>query len=1699
LRYVALTGGIKPHLLQSMDNGLGRVVTIDFAPSTRFYLQDRAAGRPWVTRVPFPVHVVARITSDDQIGGGQLVSEYSYHHGFFDGFEREFRGFGMVEQRDTQLLETLQSQGRSPAGEDYVPPARTRTWFHTGAFLEGEQLIERFREEWFALDVDQAQLDNGILPAGLEAPEWREALRALRGKPLRVEIYADDTPATPTTPNPYQVEEHNYQVRVLQRRGTRQHGVFACDPLETLTYAYERNTADPRVEHDIVLRVGKYGAIEERAHIGYPRRPTNAGTIISYSEQDVMARPDEAELYRVNVVAETRLYEITGLSPPMLSPFVLARDTLQPMTALAGSTDDLPFDRTPDPSRLQRRLVRRTQLSYYGDDDVTPLGVGAFGARALLYGAQRVLLPVTMQGMVLPPAVDAAMMASAGYVEHDAYWWSPSDVIGYSAASFFQATRFTDPFANLSVVTFDPDQLLPAAVTNALNQTITVVYDYQALAPLRLTDVNGNATLAAYDALGRLRDVARTGKNGEGDTLVAPTTHYDYTLIDWRSLGTPNHSYVRQRLVHGADGFQETYVYSDGFGRELMTKIKADPGPALAVQNGAVVTIDTNDRWVASGRAAYDNKGNAVRKYEPFYAIGSAYEPDPLLAFFGVSSVLHYDPLGRLVRTDMPDGSFATTVIGAFEQREADGNDNVDEEGKRWATRPGQSAADQRATAAARRNRRTPMRHLADALGRRVATFLDNTIQDPVVDTPDASHVLYETRRVLDIEGRPLQLFDDRGLKATPRYATLTHTFNMIGRRMRAVAADTGTGYLLADPRGQPVYAREARGIELRHSYDALRRPTLLAAADTLGGTSWTAEHTIYGDDPGLGPVDPAANLIGRVYQRFDQAGVITHLRYDFKGNLAEHRRQLIAAYTGAPNWTANYLTPFVTTQQYDALDRVTRSVLPRRNSSIGSGNVIERYYLPQGPLQRIALGTQYGGAPVDVLTAVAYDAKGRRVSASYGNGVVRLYTYDRLTFRLVSVTATRNGGAETLQDVAYTYDAVGNVTEITDVAQRTIFSRNQQVNPRLSYTYDSIYRLTDAGGREMHDPTQPADGDLPFGIWTPDSNDLVNYVEHYDYDTTGNLLRLVHRANNNTQGWTRGYGYEAGSNRLTGTSLPGALDPSVLGAGYGYDLAGNIDTMPHLASIGWDEHGQLASADRLGGGIVHNRYDGDGQRVRKLVTRSTGAGEAIRYERIHLGEYEIYRELDAGGAVTLEIETVHALDRGARVLLTETRTSAAAPAPVTRYQLDNHAGSALIEVDEHAALLSYEEYHPFGTTAFHAAAAIAEVSLKRYRFLGRERDEETGFCYCNARHYCAWLGRWISADPKGVGGGLNLYAYANDSPVRFFDPNGTDPDDPPLGVSTVPGPAPYWFNSGSRLSGPGSPTASPVALQNQGPNQSAFVPHALRPFATLELTLQPLSLTSPTDPKVGWTGQAGANAHARFVLNPNTEVGFGGTYSRQFNVSSTAVSGPPNYYSAYGTFHLSDAQPRLETPYFAGNALYGAGGVLFNQGPNGSNTGYGSLVYVRTWSWRQAGGEPTDRTTIDFNAGSTVAGAGQVMGVLSSGLISPQAGVNISFPSNLNVETFGGFNVATAGIPGDTLHQPTPFSLRAGLGVGYQVTGGDYGFGIEAGVNTEFLSTVTAVPNGPTATVTPWLNIGFGALNRTPTTFGDASRFPSF
>ena len=145
---------------------------------------------------------------------------------------------------------------------------------------------------------------------------------------------------------------------------------------------------------------------------------------------------------------------------------------------------------------------------------------------------------------------------------------------------------------------------------------------------------------------------------------------------------------------------------------------------------------------------------------------------------------------------------------------------------------------------------------------------------------------------------------------------------------------------------------------------------------------------------------------------------------------------------------------------------------------------------------------------------------------------------------------------------------------------------------------------------------------------------------------------------------------------------------------------------MPHLPLMHWDYRDQLQTTAQqvvTDGGTPETTwyvYDAGGQRVRKVTERQGAAGQTPtrRTERLYLGGFEVYREYENDGdTVALERETLHVTDNARRIALVETRTQGndGSLARLIRYQLGNHLGSASLELDDQAQIISYEEYTP--------------------------------------------------------------------------------------------------------------------------------------------------------------------------------------------------------------------------------------------------------------------------------------------------------------------------------------------------------------------------------------------------------------------
>jgi RHS repeat-associated protein len=1428
LRYIDLTSGAKPYLLTSIVNNMGAGTTLSYAPSTSFYVQDELAGTPWVTRLPFPVHVVVRAQADEMISRTSLVSIYSYHHGYYDGIEREFRGFARVDKYDADSVPADSGTGQFTAtppvddAEFALPPVWTRTWYHTGAWFGGSDIAAALAAEYYSLDSQAPQLGATSLPARLSAGEARQACRALRGRVLREEVYADD--GLPESVSPYTTTEYRYQVSLLQPTAAAVPGAtpanspgYCCasyyvSELESISCHYERNPADPRISHSLTLAVDEFGNVTNSAAVGYPRRapafPEQQATLVTYTEHDVTNVAGQAAWYRIGLPVETRLFELTGIAPAGGALFDPAS-----LLAAALAAAEIPYEATPSQTSPQKRLIKRSRMLYLGDDLTGPLPAGHVDSLGLTYaGYSLAFTPRLLSGVYaakIGTAELAALMSGPGGftdLDGDGNQWAPSGRMFYSpdpsapdpafaAANFYLPQGSIDPFGNIASIGYDSHNLLPVTATDAAGNVTTAKNNYRVLGPWLLTDPNDNLTGVRYDPLGLITATAVMGKllpggSTEGDYLDLstgepsaaddPTTTLDYDLTAYQTwagapASDPDHPapvwvHTRARVRHKdpATPWLESYAYTDGLGRVAMKKAQAEAGLAPArdssgnlikTAGGTLVFQPTATRWVGTGRVCLDNKGNPVKAYEPFFDSSPVFDDETDLVYWGVTAISRYDPLSRLIRVDNPDGSYRAVEFDPWHVVFSDENDTVLSSAWYAARDAGQLGPDQAdAAAKAAADAGTPATANLDTLGRAFQTVADN-----------GSAGSYPITLTLDIEGQTLAVTDALGRQI------LTEDYNLLGGGIHILSVDSGERWLLPAADTKPAESWDSRGIAAVRDYDRLRRP-LTVSVTTSGGPTRTAEHFTYGE--GLANAQ-SLNLRGAVYQQRDEAGVATTNQRDFQGNVASASRQLLAGYTGDVDWSsvpapALSADVFTTATTYDALNRPMTITTP--DGSVTSPVFNERSLLAQ--ISAIPAG---GTTPVSYVASVSYDAKGQRQLIGYGNGATTSYAYDPATFRLIQLQTTRPSGG-TVQNLTYTYDPSGNVTRTSDAAQQTNFYKNQVVTPSADYSYDAIYRLIKATGREhigQAGAPQTDWNDSPrISVPLPaDGQAMRNYTETYSYDDAGNITAVVHTAAGGN--WTRTYGYGSGSppasNQLMSTTV-GSQTSS-----YSYDANGNMTAMPQLQVMTWDWKNQLeatamAAPPEAKVPTTYYCYDATGQRIRKAENNASGTAAS---ERIYLGGYEVYREYSVAGTLTLERQSLHIPDGAELICLIETTTvdagvSGPLPQAVTRYQFGNLLGSAVLELDPTAAILTYEEYYPYGSTSFQTGASAAEVSLKRYRYTGKERDPETGFYYHGARYYAPWLGRWTSCDPAGQADGPNPYQYVRSNPVKLSDPSGT-------------------------------------------------------------------------------------------------------------------------------------------------------------------------------------------------------------------------------------------------------------------------------------------------------------------------------------
>jgi RHS repeat-associated protein len=991
-----------------------------------------------------------------------------------------------------------------------------------------------------------------------------------------------------------------------------------------------------------------------------------------------------------------------------------------------------------------------------------------------------------------------------------------------------------DPLDNDTTIAYDrPYHLLPRQITNAAGLATSAEYDYRVMQPRMTTDANGNRHAVSFSPLGLVTATAVMGKEGEqaGDTLETPSSRFEYDFFAFMNRRQPAfvRSIVRQHhitednvLLSERDETIESVEYSDGFGRMLQTRTQAeevlfgDPsfGGGVLSPDQAIVIGDAIGRRrlagdppnvMVSGSQVYDNKGRVVEKYEPFFAVGHDYAA-PRDDQFGQKVTMFYDPRGQVIRTLNPDGSEQRVIYGVpanlanpeqfaptpWEAYTYDANDLAP-----MSKRPDGASLD---NAAPTTHHFTPSSIVVDALGRTIESIARNG-----TDPSD----WFRTYSAYDIRGNILSVTD-----ALNRVA-FRYSYDLANRPWRVESIDAGLRRIVLNVVGNEIERRDSKGAFILQTYDCLLRASRIWARDDASAPITLRQRMKYGDagDPDQIASERAAmrakNLLGRLHRHYDEAGLTTMAVVDFKGNVLDKSRRVIAdapilaVFNGA---SANgwQITPFQvnwqpgpqqtladreselleavayqTTVSFDALNRIKRLQFPYDVEG-GRRELLPKYNRAGGLEQVWLDDTLY-------VERIAYDARGQRAFVAYGNGVMTRYAYDPHTFRLKRLRSERylkpddlsyHPGGEVLQDFGYDYDLVGNLLGIHDRATSSGIPNNPEAltagDPVLAqllvsgnalnrrFDYDPIYRLLSATGRECDHPPegQPWEDQ-------PRCTDLTKaraYTERYIYDAMGNMLRLEHR--NEQGGFTRQFAVEAASNRLR------ELKVSNNTYSYIFDANGNMRSETTSRHFEWNHSDQMKIFRTQTNGAepsvhAHYLYDAAGQRVKKLVRKQGGQVEVTHYID------EVFEHHRWGGQSQAgENNHVHVMDDTHRIALV--RLGPAHPddgGPVAQFHLSDHLGSSNIVIDASGALTKREEFTPYGETSF------GSFARKRYRFTGKERDEESSLTYHGARYYASWIAGWMSSDPKrSEFPNWSSYHYAFNNPICFSDPSGQSP-----------------------------------------------------------------------------------------------------------------------------------------------------------------------------------------------------------------------------------------------------------------------------------------------------------------------------------
>ncbi|KAG9605253.1 hypothetical protein KCU77_g1177, partial [Aureobasidium melanogenum] len=1428
ISYLDLAGGAKPHLLKCWSTGTALTTSIKYTPSTRFYLHDERQGRPWRTKLPFPVHTVSRLVERDEIVSSTRTTKFRYHDGCYDGVEREFRGFGAVEKWEHENF-TVTGGKRSLE----TPTTYTKLWYHTGTVNMG--LSPPSADTW-----SKARLTSAVTPTPESDKQWHESHRALKGRLLRSEVYGLDGSAKADVP--YTISETSYDVELVRVTASTKRNaqaappsVFRVQPRESLTDHLERLRDESRLEHELILETNLYGDVTKSLRVLYGRQQQQQ------QQCPPMALKSRAAQQRNHITYTektfTRALDVRGVDVDHYYKPALSSTTVFDLEDAPGVKPLLNINeiRRKGIDMLDgTRHIGHMTRTYYKSADLTrrlPLhSIEPFSVvdREYLLAMDSSMIDslskqqdISFRQISSPPDV---LYKSGGYVELDGdkCAWIPSpetlweeeenqssNTTGDAAqttsssslkaarSAFFVPRRSRDVFGHVSKVTMDKFTRLPIETVDAAGNHTTATYDYRVMQPAVVTDPNGNRVAVVYNALGEPTAVAQMGKASEkpvGDSVEGiPCVVSDDDLLSF--LRQPSRDMALRPV--GQAGSRSI---------SCMKRLALSESAAELLPTFRLNLARTSHAIKGPNRASSDadGAGDVTADIVYYSGRGMSNQQLNLTSWSGGGGDKRDELVWRVANITVHDSSGYAVVV----------------------TKPYFSPSHL-------------WRPLADINGQRHLSFCFRDALRRTVCTLQPDHTWTKGRFTPWMNS-----FHDAGDNLL---VTDARTDPDVGFYFERISTDLfiPSWYELHIHSGDKQLQGSAR--KSAATYAARPRTTHLDSRGKVIETMETGEgytrtmrtdYDVFGCKMAEYDALDRLNLRTHIVEIADQSGIRRNISFDFKGNCQATDTHLAIEYQSVLDWRRRDVPvdakPYTIKYSVDALNRQTMIY-------DASGRVSERTFNLVGNLQTlvsfVVVTSNQGGAKSSYchVAKATYNPNGQPLQVDYGNTSHSAYTYDEATGRLVQRRTWRDDGT-VLEDLTTTYDCLGRVSSTEDRTQQTLFFRNQVVQPLREYWYDVFGRLVRATGRETVDAGADTARSLrqvsassalvrQAALGSGQASDFCNYVEDYVYDDADNVRFVRHATPDGAiPGWTRFYTYNEPS-LLERSKSNNRLSQSRIGSlteRYGYSggvagQAGCMTSMTGFSRLQWDQYNRLrcTARQKVNAGAVPETtwyiYDASGKRTRKITTRaaaatndSTSAKPRIHKETIFLDSLEIHRVYKGDGSTVKTTTNTSLIRAGPEA---EDGVPAVAddgnendddvgnddsdchserdeqrhdqhpprqqkPPNDTQPLLRYHCNPSL-ETDNKGQVVSYEEYTPFGVSVVLACKSQTEAP-RRYRFASYRRDRETGLYACGARYYAPWLGRWTSPDPLGLVDGHNTYAYVRNDPVNLVDPGGT-------------------------------------------------------------------------------------------------------------------------------------------------------------------------------------------------------------------------------------------------------------------------------------------------------------------------------------